>query len=200
MARPLRRFFSPMKQLLHIVFATLLLTACGGRSGPSKLQLNKIQLRVEGKDLLLEVKSGVIRIKAEEQVMRDWTTATYDFILANYEINRNGDMPTLNKPEDLRVFFRIYGKKGTDKNTAPRPGVYKAEAKEIPKFVALAIITVVDGKIHTTLSTNSPDTVKGQVKIISVVDDTVEGEIDISSETTIAAKGSFTAKIRPQTF
>ena len=109
-------------------------------------------------------------------------------------------MKTLSKPEETRVFFRIFGDKATNKNTPLKPGTYSAEAKEFPVFdnSSLAIFTFADGKQSVALSMNSPgNATKGDVKIASVEGDTVKGEINITTGTTIAAKGNFTAKISP---
>ena len=188
-----------MKKLFVMISAGLMLAACGGSSGPGKLNL-----KAEGKDLVLQVKSGVMRVTEQVQSRPEWSAAKYEFTLANYDLNTSSDlMKTLAKPEESRVFFRIFGDKATNKDTPLKPGTYSAEAKEFPMFdnSSLAIFTYADGRQSVALSMNSPgNATKGQVKILSVEGDTVKGEIDITSGTMIAARGNFTAKIKPMTF
>jgi hypothetical protein len=189
-----------MKRFWLVICAALLLAACGGcSSGPPKLSL-----KTDGKDSVLDIKSGVMRTTEQVQSKPEWSAAKYEFTLANYDLNTTSDlMRTLAKPEETRVFFRIFGDKATNKNTPLKPGTYSAEAKEFPMFdnSSLAIFTFADGKQSVALSMNSPgNATKGEVKIISVEGDTVKGEINITTGTTIAAKGNFTAKIKPLTF
>jgi hypothetical protein len=188
-----------MKKLFLMMCAGLMLASCSGGSGPGKLNL-----KADGKDSVLEIKSGVMRVSEQVQSRPEWSAAKYEFTLANYDLTTSADlMKTLAKPEESRVFFRIYGDKATNKDTPLKPGTYSAEAKEFPMFdnSSLAIFTYADGKQSTALSMTSPgNATKGAVKIISVEGDTVKGEINITTGTTIAAKGNFTAKIKPMTF
>lgn len=189
-----------MKKLGLFICSGLLLAACGGSlSGPPKLDL-----KADGKDATIDFKSGVMRTFEQVQSKPEWSAAKYEFTLANYELNTTSDlMKTLAKPEDKRVFFRIYGDKASNKDTPLKPGSYSAEAKEFPMFdnSSLAIFTFAGGKQSVALSMNSPgNATKGEVKITSVEGDTVKGEISITTGTTIAAKGNFTAKVKPTSF
>lgn len=155
-----------MKRLCLVICAGLLLAACGGSSsGPPKLNL-----KADGKDSVLDIKSGVMRTTEQAQSKPEWSAAKYEFTLANFDLNTTSDlMKTLSKPEETRVFFRIDGDKATNKDTTLKPGTYSAEAKEFPMFdnSSLAIFTFADGKQSIALSQNSPgNATKGDVKII----------------------------------
>ncbi|HEX8846899.1 MAG TPA: hypothetical protein VF791_19815 [Pyrinomonadaceae bacterium] len=197
-----------MKKLWLVICAGLLLAACGGSgtstdtgssSGAGGAQ--KLELKADGKDSTMEVKSGVMQVTAQDHSNPEYQAAIFNFTLANYELKTNGDLArTLTKPEETRVYFKLYGDKGTDKNAPLKPGTYKADAKSFPMYdpTSLAIIGSADGKQTVALSQNSPaNDTKGEVKITSVEGDTVKGEINIMTGSSIAAKGSFTAKIKP---
>ena len=195
-----------MRKVWWIICASLLLTACGGGTGndaggKGAAAGPQLELKVDGKDSVLPLKSGVMQAFQQDSSDPKWKAATYGFTLANYELATGGDLAkTLTKPEETRVFFKLYGEPGTDKTAPIKPGVYKADAKEFPSYDAtsLAIITFADGKQKVVMSQDSPaiDT-KGEVKITSVEGDTVKGEINIATANKLGAKGTFTAKIKP---
>lgn len=195
-----------MRKFFLILCVSLLLTACGGGTGnetggkdsPSGPQLT---LKADGKDSVLPLKSGVMQAYQQDSSDPKWKAAVYGFTLANYDLAKSSDLAkTLTKPEETRVYFKLFGEPGTDKTAPLKAGTYRADAKEFPSYDAtsLAIITFADGKQKVVMSQDSPaiDT-KGGVKIISVEGDTVKGEINITTADKIAAKGSFTAKIKP---
>ena len=197
-----------MRKLWLVVCAGLLLTACGagtstdsGGKSSSSGSSQKLELKADGKNSALEVKSGVMQVSAQDSSDPNAKAAIYGFTLANYDLDKSSElMKTLSKPEETRVYFKLYGDKGSDKNTPIKVGTYRADAKEFPMYdpTSLAIFTVADGKQSVALSQNSPaiDT-KGEVKITSVEGDTVKGEINITTGDKIAAKGNFTAKTKP---
>ena len=184
-----------MRELCLLICAGFLLAACGGAGSGS----GKLDLKASGKDFVMDVKSGVMRVSQQDSSDPQYRAAIYHFTLANYDLNTTVDlMRPMSKPEERRVAFQIYGDKATNKDTPLKPGTYKAEATSFPSYArwSLAIWTFADGRPRVALSQDSaPIDTKGEVKITSVEGDTVKGEINITTGTTIAAKGNFTAKL-----
>ncbi|HMS08926.1 MAG TPA: hypothetical protein PKE66_05550, partial [Pyrinomonadaceae bacterium] len=99
---------------------------------------------------------------------------------------------TLAAEGETRVMFQIVGEEGTDEKTKMKPGTYttKCEKYNCVDFVNLSRFA--NGKEEKI----SVDTRKaeGEVRITSVTDDTISGEIDLT-EGGNSVKGPFTAKI-----
>lgn len=197
-----------MKKLLLLipllVGASLLFAACGG-SGTSK---PAFAVRIDGKDVPLEVKSSW-------EMTKDYTyysdpnkptTALYWFALRNYAYDKpNGAIifsnEKLTAPGQVLVFFSLYGEKATtDEKTPVKVATYKGDGKESTSLTVVTVYVFGEGKDEVaslSLGAGSPDN-KGEVKITSVTGDTVTGEIDASGKANgkdVSVKGTFTAKI-----
>lgn len=195
-----------MRKLWWAICASLLLTGCGGGTetssgGGNDSSAQKLELKADGKPSVLEVKSGVMQTYQQDSSDPKWKAAVYGFTLTNYDLSESSGLArTLTKPEESRIYFKLYGDPGTDKTAPIKVGTYKADAKEFPMYdpTPLAMFTFADGKQSIALSQNSPaNDTKGEVKITSVEGDTVKGEINITTGSNIAAKGKFTAKVKP---
>jgi hypothetical protein len=200
-----------MRKFWLLLCASLLLTACGAGTGTDSGGKNtgstssqKLELKAGGKNSVLDVKSGVIQTTSQDSSDPSYKAAVYGFTLANYDLKQSSELAkTLSKPEETRVYFKLFGDPGSDMNTPIKVGTYRADVKEFPKYnpTSLAIIGYADGKQTVAMSQDSPAIeTKGEVKITSVEGDTVNGEINITTGSSMAAKGNFTAKIKPLGF
>jgi hypothetical protein len=124
------------------------------------------------------------------------TAVTYNVYVANYDLDSGNFAMTLDKPmtseDQMRVVFSLVGEEGTNDKSVLKAGTYSAKADKYMKVETVGIVTRrgnADVKSWLDRSTLS-----GDVKITSVSDDTVSGDIDVTAgEATI--NGSFTAKL-----
>lgn len=160
-------------------------------------------LKADGKDLTMSVKSGVMRVGEQKVKEVKDSHALYMFTLGSYDLTNGTELSKeLTTAGDVRVSFQLLGAPGSGKETPLTPGTFTTETGA-PGFdnQMWSIATVADGKQKMAMAQDFPMTdTKGQVKILSVEGDTVKGEIDIKTSTTLAVKGSFTAKIKPIDF
>jgi hypothetical protein len=103
---------------------------------------------------------------------------------------------TLDKPmtsdDQMRVVFSLVGEEGTAEKSALKAGTYSAKAGKYMKVETVGTVTRKGGPDTKTWFDRSKLT--GEVKLTSVTDDAISGDIDVTSgDSTI--KGSFTAKI-----
>jgi hypothetical protein len=200
-----------MRNLWLLICASLLLTACSGgqvterwssrnyNSASSK----RLELKADGKDSVLDVKSGVMFAMTENHTYREYGAAAYRFFLANYDLKRSEGLYRLLSNGEMLVGFQLFGDPGSDKNTPIKVGTYRPDVQEFPKYNpgSLTITSYEDGKQSTAFSRNTPGIeTKGEVKIISVEGDTVKGEINITTSNGFAAKGNFTVKDKTRGF
>jgi hypothetical protein len=197
-----------------VVCIALFLAACGeskppaapagkapAAAVPAKAAGEKLALKADGKDLTMDMKSGVMRVGEQKDSDPKRSHAIYMFVLANYDLTTNSSelMKTLTNSADARVAFKLLGPAASGKDTPLAPGAYSTEGSW-PKFDndQYSITTVADGKAAVAMSQNFPaNATKGEVKITSVAGDNVKGEINITTADKIAIKGNFTAKIKP---
>ena len=193
-----------MRRLALAIFAGLFLIACSGRIGvkPSivseKPTIGRIDVKANGKDSVLDLKSGLMRVTERKSADPGYNYAEYNFTLGNFDLTDNKALErALNAGTAEIVFFELLGPTGSDKDTLLTTGTYSTEASTIPKFenLSLAIFTFVNGKQTWTASKTSPafDT-HGEVKITAIQGDTVTGEINIATGSTLAARGTFVAR------
>jgi hypothetical protein len=193
-----------MKKLLLIICASLFLSACGG-SGTSKDGAGSkpsFEAKVNGQDVLKGVKSSW-------QVTKEVgtpTTAMHVFVIRNFDYDANAKYSVLFDDDKLKeagqayVIFTIYDEK--DKSNAKTPlkvGTYSGKSESNNSFGQFSIVTFGDGSRnnYNIIHMGQPNN-KGEVKITSVTDDTVTGEIDASGkdgDKEVSVKGAFTAKI-----
>ena len=194
-----------MKKLLLLIGASLLFSACGGVGTPAKPAL---AVKVAGKDVPLEVKSSW-------QMSKDYTsysdpnkptTALYWFTIRNYAYDKpNGtimfDNEKLKAPEQVLVFFALYGEKATTNEKTPvKVATYKDDGKQSTSLSTVTVYVFGEGKDEVaslSMGAGVPGN-KGEVKITAVTGDNVTGEIDASGKANgkdVSVKGTFTAKI-----
>jgi len=194
-----------MKKLFLVMCAALLWVGCSRvSSGPGRLDL-----KASGKDLVLNLKSGVMHTTEARLTNPDSTAARYEFILANYDSSTAAElMKPLSNSEQIRVSFQIVGDQGTTKDTPLKAGTYSAAAHAPPLFdnISLRISTFANGKQNVLgwqeygSALSEKTHIQGEVTITSVEGDNVKGKINITIGTMVAAKGNFTAKTKPASF
>jgi len=131
----------------------------------------------------------------------DTKLVDYEFYVTNYEFTPSdltGRYPK--KDGDLLVMIQILGEKGATKESPIKAGTYNtatpADGAEVASKAWHVVIKYFEeGKMKTaTLAADTPQGArKGFVKINSVADGVVKGEIDISDDFG-SVKGAFSAK------
>jgi len=124
------------------------------------------------------------------------TAASYYVYAANYDLDAGNFAMTLDKPmisdDQMRVVFSLTGEEGTNEKSALKAGTYSAKGDKHMKVESVGTVTRRGGPDIKTWLDRS--TLTGDVKVTSVSDDSISGDIDVTAgEATI--KGSFTAKI-----
>ena len=175
---------------LFIIAVALFLSACSSSAfGP------KLKLKYSYKTFPMDVANGEMKTTANGNY-----SAKYEFTLTNYELKSDADlMKTLSDSKEIRVYFYLHGQKNTTKDSPLKSGIYPIGTmrEAAGSFVDFAFFVVEEGKQTAILSQESAAVDKsGQVKITSVTDDTVKGEIDVSTKKGYSVSGRFTAKIK----
>ena len=124
------------------------------------------------------------------------TAATYNVYAASYELDAANFAMTLQKPltadDQVRVEFSLVGEEGTNDKAALKTGTYSAKADKYMKVESVGLVTRKGGADSKNWFDRS--TLTGEVKLTSVSDDSISGDIDVTAGES-SVKGSFTAKI-----
>ena len=182
--------------LVLIIFASaLLLSACSKGGGGNSLHVKSPA--AGEKDLVAKSSYAYAVTKSFTDINQKITTAVlYNVYAANYDMDAGNFAMTLEKPmaseDQIRVVFSLVGEEGT-KDPAPiKAGTYSAKADKHMKVENVGIVTRKGSADTKTWFDRS--TLTGQVNVTSVTDDSISGDIDVTSgDSTL--KGSFTAKI-----
>ena len=194
-----------MKNILMIIFLAIFSGACGAvNSAPdsTKTETEKLEIKLDGKDLNFEIKSGGVYYGNIINTAKDKSqiqTFAHTIYLANYEMDTTSARTMKNAltgSEQIRVSFQLTGEEGTKTDSPFNVGVYKVKADKINKVRSVEITTFVDGKekedsIDTFSGASKAD---GEIKITSVTAETVAGEINLFEDGK-SVKGKFTAKL-----
>lgn len=188
------------QSLLRFILPTLLiavavsLTGCG-KAGPGSMTLKWPGMASKE----MPVKSAyayAVTKTFTDTAGKITTAATYQVFAANYDLDSANFGQTLNKPmtsdDNVRVTFSLVSDSGGTKKTAAKAGDYSAKADKFMKAETAGIVTRKGGKDSTLWLDRSALT--GNVKVTSVLGDTVTGEVDLTNGES-AIKGPFTAKI-----
>lgn len=183
-----------MRKIILVAFAMVIM-ACGGAGG------SNIDVTFNGTAVPLVVKSSGIypSTKTFSMTADGETTITkavnHYVALANFELETRGPVTmgkTLTEDGNVRVVFQMVGEEGTDEKTLPKAGTYPAKCEKYNCLDYFQISRFTSGKEEKISLTMSKAV--GEVKITSVTDDSISGEINVS-EGQNSVKGSFTAKI-----
>src|SRR5262249_17025593 len=186
-----------MRKLAIVVCVGLVLIACS--STPRELPtISRIDLRVNGKDSVLDLKSGLMRVTSRVSSDPAYNYAKYGFTLGNFDLTDNKalERALVGNSAEI-VFFELLGPSGSNKDTLLTTGTYSTEAPSLPKFenLSLAIFTIIDGKQIWTLSKTSPAfETHGQVTITAIEGDLIKGELELYTGNVMRARGNFVAR------
>jgi hypothetical protein len=124
------------------------------------------------------------------------TAATYNVYAASYDLDAGNFAMTLDKPmtaeDQVRVTFNLVGEEGTNEKSALKTGTYSAKADKYMKVETVGIVTR-KGSADTK-NWLDRSILTGEVKLTSVSDDSISGDIDVTAGAS-SIKGSFTAKV-----
>lgn len=171
----------------------LSLTSCS-KSGGNSLHVKSPA--AGDKDLAIKSGYAYAVTKSFTDINQKITTAaSCNVYAANYDLDAGNFAMTLDKPmtadDNVRVTFSLVGEEGTNEKSALKTGTYSAKADKYMKVETVGIVTRKGGADSKYWLDRGSLT--GEVKVTSVSDDSVSGDIDVTAgEASI--KGSFTAK------
>ena len=189
-----------MKKLLFVLCLGLIASAC---STPKPT----VEIKLDGQQIPFEVKSAWITaqdaiygssVPGEQKHALRWIT------LRNYDYQVKGALSAnegaLTAPEQVKLFLSLHDDPGTTKDTPVKVANFSG-AKDGPmqfEFINLTIFK--DGKeqSHRVSLSSQANRQESEVKILSVDNDTITGEINANVKTdnkVLTIKGPFTAKI-----
>lgn len=189
-----------MKKLLLVLCACLMFTSCGSKP--------TLEIKLDGQQIPFETKSAWItaqkaiygsNVKASDQnhALRWITIRNYDF-----EVKRalGANEGNLTSPEQVKLFLSIHDDAGTNEKTPIKPATYSGSNDGPMQFEFLNLTLFKDGKeesyqVSIGGQSNRKDS---EVKILSVTDDTITGEVNINVKTkdkVLTIKGPFAGKI-----
>ena len=188
-----------MKQLLIVFCAGLLFSACGSKS--------TIEIKLDGQQIPFETKSGWITaqdaiygssVAGEQKHALRWVTVrNYEYeVKSAYSANGG----KLTAPDQVKLFLSLHDEAGTNMQTPIKVSTFNGAKSGPMQFEFLNLTIFKDGKEESyQVSLSGQDNRKdSEVKILSVTNDTVTGEINISvkaEKKVLTIKGPFTAKI-----
>jgi hypothetical protein len=183
-----------MKKVVFILCLALSLMSCSS---------SNFEAKVNGTNVLGDVKSTWLK-KTEYLSGGSNKTAMNIFVIRNFEYDANTKGSALFDNEKLaekgqtRVQFTVYDEPGSDKKTPLKVGTYPSGTANNKTLGVCGIIQQGDGKDEMNITWFGQSTDKGEVKITSVTDDEVSGEVECTGKSNnkdIYVKGKFTAKI-----
>ncbi len=186
------------KTRIALFIFAVISVGCGGIGGGG----SKLEVNIAGKSTPLDISSSgsLASTKTFSMTKDGQTTSTkansHYFAMANYELDTTAGMISMGKPltadGHVRVTIQIIGDEGTDDKAPLKTGTYSTKAEKYNKLDYVNVAVYSEGK-ETKTSFNI-DKAEGEVKINSVSDESVTGEINVT-EGDKSVKGSFTAKI-----
>ncbi|MBK7392089.1 MAG: hypothetical protein IPI64_02170 [Chloracidobacterium sp.] len=177
---------------LALFACSILLTACGA-GGPGA----DIVLKINKKETPMTVKTAVYTKYDPVDLPSGKRTQGYSFILSNFETDKELDKygPDLTTAGQIKVQFALNVLEGETKEMKLKPETYKYSASmdaPEPKLGSFRVFTFADGK--EDIWARMGGTKDSFVKLTSVTDDTVSGEI-VLQDGDDSVKGKFTAKV-----
>jgi hypothetical protein len=192
-----------VKKLLIVIFASFLLTSCGGAGIGTSAP--KLDVKVGARDSTLNIKSGAVYYSSMAFTAPGKAavkTSVHTIYIANFEMDPTTGPAWMNTsltaPDQMRVEFALTGEDGTTKDSPFKVGTYSAQAADVNGVRSAAVRTFADGKQTETrfksLMSLGGKGASGEVKITSVTAETVSGEVNLSEDDN-SIKGTFTAKL-----
>jgi hypothetical protein len=187
-----------MKKLSLVLCAGLLFTACASKP--------TVEIKLDGQQIPFEVKSGWITAQeaiygssapGEQRHALRWIT------LRNYEYEVKGALSANEgklTSDQVKLFLSLHDEAGTNKDTPIKVSTFNGGKSGPMQFEFINLTIFKDGKEKSyQVSLSGQDNRQdSEVKILSVTNDTVTGEINANVKTddkVLTIKGPFTAKI-----
>ncbi len=191
-----------MKKLLIIICLGLLLAACGSKSS--------IEIKYDGQQIPFEQKNGWIIVQKaifgygeaekKEHALRWIRLRNYDVDVTKGGPDNSTIQPSA--PEQIEIFISLHDAADTSVETPLKTAEYKGFNTSVaPMAFEIANVFIFkDGKKEMLSLSPAQDKNPGNsvVKITSVKDDEISGEINAASkykDKDFSIKGTFTAKI-----
>jgi hypothetical protein len=189
-----------VKKLLVLASLVSLLAACGATAGTPQLEV-----KAGGKEATLEVKSGAVypnEMSFTAPGKPAMKTSAHIIYLANYELNAAADSAWVNRsmtaPGQMRVGIQLTGEDGSGAKSPFKVGTYSAQAANVNGVRLVKIESFADGRQAATnfdtLMGYGDKKAAGEVKITSVTNSSVSGEVNLV-EGDKSIKGAFTASL-----
>ncbi len=189
-----------MKKLLVVASLVSFLAACGATDGTPKLEV-----KAGGKETTLEVKSGFVypsEMSFTAPGRPPLKTSAHIIYLTNYELNAAADSAWVNRsmtaPGQMRVGIQLTGEDGSGAKSPFKVGTYSAQAANVNGVRLVKIESFADGKQAATnfdtLMGYGDKKAAGEVKITSVTDSAMSGEVNLT-EGDKSVKATFTASL-----
>lgn len=185
----------------------LWLVLCVGLIGAACSSKSTIDIKLDGQEIPFQTRSAWITaqeaiygtsVPGEQNHALRWIT------LRNYDYEVKGALQAnegkLTAPEQVKLFLSLHDVPGTNKDTPIKVSTFNGASKGPMQFEFINLTIFKDGKeqsFRVSLS-GQANAQQSQVKILSVSDDTVTGEVNANVKTdgkVLTIKGPFTAKI-----
>ena len=186
---------------VHIAIAISLLTllvlpaGCGKGAGGSSMKLKWPGVNEKEMPVKSSYAFGVTKTFTDIN-QKISTAPSYRVYAASYDLDAGNFAQTMNKPlaadDQIRITFSLVGDQGGNEKSPLNAGDYSAKADKFMKVEDVSIVTRKDGKDDTLWFERGA--INGTVKVTSVSDGTVAGDVDLTSGES-AIKGPFTAKV-----
>lgn len=188
-----------MKKLLLVLCVCLIATACGSKS--------TVEIKLDGQQIPFETKSAWITAQeaiygssapGEQRHALRWIT------LRNYEYEVKGALSAnegeLTSPEQVKLFLSVHDEPGTNKQTPIKVSTFNGGKRGPMEFEFINLTIFKDGKekSYRVSLGGQANGQESEVKILSVTNDTVTGEVNANvkaDDLALTIKGPFTAKI-----
>jgi hypothetical protein len=188
-----------MKKLLLVFCLGLLVIACSTK--PS------IDIKLDGQQIPFETKSAWITAQEAiygSSVPGDQNHCLRWITLRNYEYEVKGALAAnegkLTAPGQVKLFLSLHDEPGTNPKTPIKVSTFNGAKSGPMQFEFLNLTIFKDGKeeSHAVSLGSQANRQESEVKILSVTDDTITGEVNVnvkSEDKVLTIKGPFTAKI-----
>ena len=188
-----------MKKFLLVLCIGLITTACGSKS--------TIEIKLDGQQIPFETKSAWITAQDAiygSSVVGEQGHALRWITIRNYDYEVKGALAAnegkLTAPGQVKLFLSLHDDPGTNKQSPIKVSTFNGAKSGPMQFEFINLTIFKDGKEQSYRASLSGQANRqdSEVKILSVTDDTVTGEINANVKVdnkVLTIKGPFTAKI-----
>ena len=181
--------------LVMLFLCALLFQSCGQTTSSNVVHIKSSA--TGEKDLAIKSGYAFPITKSFTDINGKMTNASaYNVYLANYDLDSRNFAMSMDRPlsgdDQVRVVFNLIGEEGTNDKSAVKAGTYSAKADKFMKAENVGLVARKNGTdIKSWLDRT---TLTGEVKLSSVSNDEISGEVVLSSAD-MSIKGAFNAKV-----